>query len=256
MRGGWNDSVWRKKRIHTFIPVSLGVCVFLIVLSVMSGGCLDFLRNNSVDSGDATYPAVEDLSVPTSSLSPSLFQSPKPSAGEHPAPGGTAPGKTVSDQKMTPDDETEVVYGDTNDSGGGTDTETASSFSLTYTPPDGYVADEGEVLAMQVQVVPEKGFSAPVSLRMDIIVPSPGLPFVTLWKGSYDLGTTSPPYPPVSWYLPLDPDTPPEEYEWVTGVARQAKALGITTISVHVRVTAVGGGQMVTESPSYIVRLS
>ena len=118
------------------------------------------------------------------------------------------------------------------------------------------MAEEGEILEMRMKVVPGEGFSAPVSLRLDIAVPSPVLPFVTLWRASYDLGTTVPPYPSVTWTLPLDPDSPPEGYEWVTNVALQAKNVGITAFYVNTRVTGEGGGQTVTDSSSYVVHLS
>ncbi|GAB7015301.1 hypothetical protein JCM10550A_06670 [Methanogenium cariaci] len=203
---------------------------------MVSGGCLDLFWNMTPDSeDDDSVVSVETPSRPS------------------PSPVDTVPPETIYTREMMPEN---ADNQDATATGNPMNYSSPGSFSLTYTPPDGYVAEEDEILAMQVRVIPEDGFSASVSLRLDIVVPSPVLPVVTLWSGSYDLGTISPPYPPVVWSLPLDPENPPEGYEWVTGVARQAKALGISTVSVNVRVTAASGEQMVTESPSYTVRLS
>jgi hypothetical protein len=248
MREGRSASVCRKYRILAFIPALVHVCCLLLVLSC---GCLDTLWNMTPDLEDGTVPSIPVSPVPS--------PSPAPSAGEQPAPVGTAPVDTFSAPVAVPEGTDNVDAmgdGETDEPGDTVSTGSSGSFSLAYMPPDGYVAEEGEMLEMQVKVVPDDEFSAPVSLRMDIAVPSPGLPFLTLWRASYDLGTTFPPYPPVTWSLALNPDSPPEEYGWVTGVARHAKGFGITSFSVNVRVTAEGSGQTVSESPSYMVRLS
>ncbi|MDE4908922.1 hypothetical protein L0665_09920 [Methanogenium marinum] len=238
MGEGRSASVCRKNQIRGIISALMPVFCLLVVLSC---GCLDAFWNIStgLEDGDSPSPVssegarsslVSNESVETSSARGVM---PEDADGV----GGTGGGVTdESGELMNP--------------------VSPDSFSLTYAPADGYQAEEGELLEMQVRVVPGEEFSAPVSLRLDIAVPSPGLPFITLWEGSFDLGTTSPPYRPVTLSLPLDPNSPPEEFEWVTGVARQAKTLGIASFSVNVRITAEGGGQIVSESPSYTVRLS
>ena len=132
----------------------------------------------------------------------------------------------------------------------------AGSFSIRYTPPDGYTAEEGEMLVMVFTIVPEGGFDDEVRVTLDLSVPDPVFGIFPLWSETYDMGIHTPPYPPITQTLALDPDNPPEEYAWVTDVYDTARSAGISEIDVNVHVSAIGGGYTVEERPVYHVRLA
>ncbi|MBT8507045.1 hypothetical protein AZH53_01200 [Methanomicrobiaceae archaeon CYW5] len=237
------------------------VVVVVSMLLIISAGCTDGVWDRLWGTGDK----VDDLSTGlndtdgSGSLSPA-GGTPTPSmaaadtngTGADITPAGVGVGNESTSALPTP---TTVAPVSTTEAGDDDEGE-AGSFSIQYTPPDGYVAEEGETLAMIFTIVPVGGFDDPVRVTLDLSVPDPVFGIFSLWSESYDMGTHMPPYPPITQTLLLDPENPPDEYAWVTDVYDTARSAGISELDVKVHVSATGGGMTVEERPVYHVRLA
>jgi hypothetical protein len=238
--------------------VVLGVLCLLMVV-IVSAGCTEGLWDRlwgAGDGGENLSGGLDDLSDSNDTPSESETRTPSVTAADLNDNGGTITPTTaeVGDEPSlhTPTlvPPTPTIDIGANDDGDG------GSFTLLYTPTDGYTAEEGETLAMVFTIVPEGGFDDEVSVTLDLSVPDPVFGIFPLWSETYDMGTHAPPYPPITQTLALDPDNPPEEYAWVTEVYDTARSAGISEIDVNVHVSATGGGSTVEERPVYHVRLT
>lgn len=108
---------------------------------------------------------------------------------------------------------------------------------------------------MHLQVVPESGFSEPVDVKLRIKVPDPALGIFTIYDGVQDLGTHTYPYDPMEYSLALDPDNPPEGYEFIRKAYNAAKKMNIRCVDVNILVRASGGGFVCEEKLNYKVNL-
>ena len=126
-------------------------------------------------------------------------------------------------------------------------------FSISYTPENGYHASKGESLNMKFNIVPYKGFSDPVSVKLRVKVPDPAVGIFTIYDRLHDLGTHTFPYCPLCYTQDLDPENPPEGYEFIRKAYATAKKMKIESINVHVHVRASGGGFVCEEKSRYKV---
>ena len=126
-------------------------------------------------------------------------------------------------------------------------------FSICYSPENGYCASKGESLDMKFEIVPAEGFCEPVDVKIRIKVPDPAVGIFTIYNQVHDLGVHSYPYQPLCFRQDLDPENPPEGYEFVKKAYAAAKRMKIDAIDVHVDVTASGGGFVFMEKPVYRV---
>jgi hypothetical protein len=104
------------------------------------------------------------------------------------------------------------------------------SFSISVTPAAATVRP-GDTVRFTLMVHPEGGFSAPVH----VVVTATALGGV--FRDSHDLGTASPPYPPLTYDV-VAPDLPPL----------------VSTATVDATVTATGGGTVRTEQVQLVIR--
>ncbi len=233
----------------------------MLMLVLISAGCTDGIWERLWSTGD-------EVATPSPGPDNISGSDDSPVGSETPTHVGTVAGLNNSEAQATPTAEesgnttpsvlvtaTTAVATATTDAGSEGDAD-AGSFSIQYTPPDGYTAAEGETLEMVFTIVPEGGFDDEVLVTLDLAVPDPVFGVFPLWSESYDLGTHAPPYPPITQMLVLDPENPPEEYAWVTGVYDTARSAGISEIDVNVQVSASGGGMTVEEHPVYHVLLT
>ncbi|ADN37033.1 conserved hypothetical protein [Methanolacinia petrolearia DSM 11571] len=126
-------------------------------------------------------------------------------------------------------------------------------FSICYSPENGYCASKGESLNMKLEIVPDDGFREPVDVKIRIRVPDPAVGIFTIYNQVHDLGVHSYPYTPMCFTQALDPDNPPEGYEFIKKAYAAAKKMKIDAVDVHVDVTASGGGFVREEKPVYRV---
>ncbi len=230
----------------------------MLMLVLISAGCTDGIWERLWSTGDeVATPSPDNISGSDDS----------PVGSETPTRVGTVAGLNDSEAQATPTAEesgdttpavlvtaTTAVATVTTDAGSEGDAD-AGSFSIQYTPPDGYTAAEGETLVMVFTIVPEGGFDDEVRVTLDLAVPDPVFGIFPLWSETYDMGTHIPPYQPITQILVLDTENPPEEYAWVTDVYDTARSAGISEIDVNVHLLATGGGYTVEERPVYHVLL-
>lgn len=104
------------------------------------------------------------------------------------------------------------------------------SFSISVTPAAATVRP-GDTVRFTLRLHPEGGFSAPVH----VVVSATALGGV--FRDNHDLGTVSPPYPPLTYDV-VAPDLPPL----------------VSTATVDGTVTATGGGIVRTEQVQLVIR--
>jgi hypothetical protein len=126
-------------------------------------------------------------------------------------------------------------------------------FSVSYSPGSGYCASKGEDLDMRFEIVPVEGFCDPVDVKIRIKVPDPAVGIFTIYNQEHDLGLHTYPYDPMCFKQSLDPDNPPEGYEFIRKAYTAAKKMNIESIKVHVHVKATGGGFVCEEKSVYMV---
>lgn len=236
------------------------VMALVLMVVIISAGCTDGVWDRLWGTGDGVEDSTgfndtggsgsysPDGGTPT----PSVTVPDTNDTGAEITPAGVDFGNESPVAQVTPTTSgavSTIDAGDNNEGGTG-------SFSLLYTPPDGYTAEEGETLEMIFTIVPVGGFGDPVSVTLDLSVPDPVFGIFSLWSESYDMGAHTPPYPPITQTLVLDPENPPDEYAWVTDVYDTARSAGISELDVKVHVSATGGGMTVEERPVYHVRLA
>jgi len=241
--------------------MSVLVLIGTLMLVLVSAGCTDWGWDSfwDMDTGAENVspePNGPDGLVPDATVGEAATSGDAEEEGKDmgvgSTPMGTVPGDSTPVAPATP---TKSLPPPTTSDGDNGDVG-AGSFSIQYTPPDGYTAAEGETLAMVFTIVPEGGFDDEVRVTLDLAVPDPVFGVFPLWSETYDMGTHTPPYPPITQTLALDPDNPPEEYAWITDVYDTARSAGISEIDVNVHVSATGGGITVEERPVYHVRLA
>lgn len=106
---------------------------------------------------------------------------------------------------------------------------------------------------MKFEIIPNEGFFDPVNVKLRIKVPDPAIGFFTIYDQVHDLGTHAYPYCPVCYTQDLDPENPPEGYDFIKKAYSAAKKMKIESIDVHVHVRASGGGFVFEEKPFYRV---
>ncbi len=103
------------------------------------------------------------------------------------------------------------------------------SFSISVTPGTA-TARPGDTVRFTLMVHPEGGFAAPVEVKV----------FATalggVFRDNHDLGTVTPPYPPLTYEV-VAPDLPPL----------------VSTATVDATVTATGGGIVRTERVQLVI---
>jgi len=104
------------------------------------------------------------------------------------------------------------------------------SFSVSVTPGAATVRP-GDTVRFTLRVHPKGGFSAPVH----VVVSATALGGV--FRDNHDLGTVSPPYPPLTYDV-VAPDLPPL----------------VSTATVDAMVTATGGETVRTEQVQLVIR--
>ena len=129
----------------------------------------------------------------------------------------------------------------------------AAPFTIRYSPESGYKASKGQRLDMKLEIIPNNGFSGPVDVKLRVKVPDPAVGIFTIYDQVIDLGRCSHPYSPLCYTQDLDPDNPPEGYEFVKKAYSAAKRMNIESIDVQIHVKASGGGFVCEERPQYKV---
>jgi len=104
------------------------------------------------------------------------------------------------------------------------------SFSINVTPAAA-TARPGDIVRFTLTVHPEGGFVAPVQIRVSATA------LGGAFRNNHDLGTVSPPYPPLTYNI-TTPDLPPL----------------VSTATVDATVTASGGGIVRTEQVQLVIR--
>ncbi|MDV4342427.1 hypothetical protein HL657_04410 [Methanoculleus sp. YWC-01] len=107
---------------------------------------------------------------------------------------------------------------------------TSRSFAISVTPAAATVRP-GDTVRFTLTVHPEGGFSAPVEVRVTATA------LGGVYRDNHDLGTVSPPYPPLTYDV-VAPDLPPL----------------VSTATVDATVTATGGGIVRTEQVQLVIR--
>ncbi|MBA7466720.1 hypothetical protein ES707_01910 [subsurface metagenome] len=112
----------------------------------------------------------------------------------------------------------------------GTPVQVASrTFSISVTPAAA-TARPGDVVRFTLTVHPEGGFAAPVQIKVSATA------LGGVFRNNRDLGTVSPPYPPLTYEI-MAPDLPPL----------------VSTATVDATVTATGGGTVRTERVQLVI---
>ncbi len=106
----------------------------------------------------------------------------------------------------------------------------ARSFSISVTPAAA-TARPGDTVRFTLTVHPESGFSAPVQIKVSATA------LGGVFRDNHDLGTVTPPYPPLTYEV-VAPDLPPL----------------VSTATVDATVTATGGGTVRTEQVQLVIR--
>ncbi|WP_332449048.1 hypothetical protein [Methanoculleus sp.] len=107
---------------------------------------------------------------------------------------------------------------------------TPRSFSISVTPAAATVRP-GDTVLFTLTVNPEDGFSAPVEVKVSATA------LGGVFHDNHDLGTVSPPYPPLTYEV-MVPELPPL----------------VSTATVDATVTATGGGTVRTEGVQLVIR--
>jgi hypothetical protein len=115
-------------------------------------------------------------------------------------------------------------------SGGGSTPAPPKTFSLAISPQSA-TARSGEAIRYTLTITPDNGFSEPVRLTITATALN------GIFRDSRDLGTATPPYPPI-YYDIVAPELPPL----------------ISEATVDATVTASGGGVERTKTATLIVR--
>jgi len=103
------------------------------------------------------------------------------------------------------------------------------SFSISVTPAAA-TARPGDAVRFTLTVHPEGGFAAPVQIKVSATA------LGGAFRNNRDLGTVSPPYPPLTYNI-TTPDLPPL----------------VSTATVDATVTASGGGIVRTEQVQLVI---
>ncbi|MCM2465653.1 hypothetical protein [Methanoculleus oceani] len=106
----------------------------------------------------------------------------------------------------------------------------ARSFSISVTPATA-TARPGDTVRFTLRLHPESGFSAPVQIKVSATA------LGGVYRDNHDLGTVTPPYPPLTYEV-VAPDLPPL----------------VSTATVDATVTATGGGTVRTEQVQLVIR--
>ncbi len=104
------------------------------------------------------------------------------------------------------------------------------SFSISVTPAAA-TARPGDTVRFTLTVHPEDGFAAPVEVEVSATA------LGGVFRDNHDLGTVTPPYPPLTYEI-VTPDLPPL----------------VSTATVDATVTATGGGIVRTERVQLVIR--
>lgn len=107
---------------------------------------------------------------------------------------------------------------------------TSRSFSISVTPAAATVRS-GDTIRFTLTVHPEGGFAAPVEIKVSATA------LGGAFRDNHDLGTVSPPYPPLTYEV-VAPNLPPL----------------VSTATVDATVTATGGGTVRTERVQLVIR--
>lgn len=107
---------------------------------------------------------------------------------------------------------------------------TSRSFSISVTPATATVRP-GDTIRFTLMVHPEGSFTGPIEVRVSATA------LGGVFRDNHDLGTVTPPYPPLTYDV-VAPDLPPL----------------VSTATVDATVTATGGGIVRTEQVQLVIR--